>query len=171
MPPIVYVLAFATAAIACLTDLRTRRIPNAVTFASALAAVFYHAIDGAGPGLWQACAGWSVGVAFFFVPFALGGMGGGDVKLMGALGAWLGPADVVWLGLYAGVAGGVLALGVSIATGYLRQALANVWLLLKHWAVVGPRPLDEVTLARGSGPRLAYAVPILVGTVATIWLR
>ncbi len=93
------------------------------------------------------------------------------MKLMGAVGAWLGPTDAIWLGIYAGVAGGVLALGVSLATGYLRQAVSNVWLLLKYWAVVGPRPLDELTLASGSGPRLAYAVPILVGTVVTIWLR
>jgi prepilin peptidase CpaA len=166
-----YVLAIATGVIACVTDVRTGRIPNGLTFGSAIAAVLFHAVDGAGIGLGQACAGWSVGVAFFFFPFALGGLGGGDVKLMGALGAWLGPADAIWLGLYSGVAGGVLALGVSAAAGYLRQALSNVWLLLKHWTVMGPRPLDEFTLAGSAGPRLAYAVPIFVGTVVTIWLR
>lgn len=168
---VTYVLAIATASIACVTDLRSRRIPNLLTFSSAMAAVLFHAVDGGGSGLWQSCAGWLVGVAFFFFPFALGGIGGGDVKLMGALGAWLGPQQAIWLGLYTGVAGGALALGVSAAAGYLRQAVANVWLLLKHWAVVGPKPLDEFTLAKGSGPRLAYAVPILVGTVMTIWLR
>ncbi len=165
-----YILALATAAIACVTDVRTRRIPNKLTFASAIAAVLYHAIGG-GLGLWHACAGCAVGIAFFVIPFALGGLGGGDVKLMGALGAWLGPAQALWLGLYAGVAGGILAVGVSAASGYLRQALSNVWLLLKHWTVVGPRPLDEFTLAKGTGPRLAYAIPILVGTVVTIWVR
>lgn len=166
-----YVLAIVTASIACVTDLRSRRIPNVLTFSSALAAVLFHAVNGAGPGLWQACAGWAIGIAFFFIPFALGGLGGGDVKLMGALGAWLGPTAAVGLGLYAGVAGGLLAIGVAASTGYLRQALSNVWLILKHWMVVGPRPLDEFTLAKGSGPRVAYALPILVGTVVTIWLR
>jgi prepilin peptidase CpaA len=107
----------------------------------------------------------------FFPPFALGGLGAGDVKLLAALGAWLGPSDAVWLALYSGVAGGVLALSLALAHGYLRQAFANLRLLLTHWRVSGVGPLHEVSLAGSKGPRLAYAVPILVGTLTTIWLR
>jgi hypothetical protein len=51
--------------------------------------------------------GWALGLLLFFVPFALRGLGGGDVKLMAALGAWLGPTDVFWAAMYTGVAGGV----------------------------------------------------------------
>ena len=49
-----------------------------------------------------------------FMPFALRGLGGGDVKLIAALGAWLGPVNALWLGLYAGVAGVVMALVVAV---------------------------------------------------------
>jgi prepilin peptidase CpaA len=110
-------------------------------------------------------------VAFFFLPFALGGMGGGDVKLMGALGAWLGAASVVWVALYAGMAGGVLALALAAYRGYLGTALRNLWLLLTHWRVVGARPLVSLTLEGSAGPRLAYAVPIFVGILVTTWLH
>jgi prepilin peptidase CpaA len=164
-----YVIALAVALAACITDLRTRRIPNALTFGAAAAGLVFHAAWGSGPGF--SVAGWAVGVAVFFVPFVLGGLGGGDVKLLGALGAWLGPKLVLWLALYTGIAGGVLAVIVAIANDYLRQAISNIWLLLAHWRVAGFRPLHEVSLAGSRGPRLAYAVPILVGTVCALWLR
>jgi prepilin peptidase CpaA len=166
-----YLVALLLSLVACVTDIRSRRIPNVLTFGGALAAVVFHGVTGGGAGLITACGGWIVGVAIFFVPFALGGMGGGDLKLLAALGAWLGPAETVWLALYTGVAGGVMAIVVACARGYLRQALSNMWLLLTHWSVVGIGPVHEVSLAGSTGPRLAYAVPIFVGTVVTIWLR
>ncbi len=165
------IIVVAISLAACVTDLRSRRIPNALTFGAALAAFSYHAATGGATGLFASCGGWLAGTAIFFLPFALGGMGAGDVKLLAALGAWLGPADAVWVALYTGVAGGVLALILACVRGYLRQALSNIWLLLAHWRVFGLQPLEEVTLVRSAGPRLAYAVPIFVGTLVTIWLH
>ncbi len=93
------------------------------------------------------------------------------MKLLAALGAWVGPVDALWIALYAGVAGGVLALAVASFTGYLRQALANIWLLFSHWRAVGVRPLNEISLDGGAGPRLAYAIPIFAGLLVNVWLR
>ena len=109
------------------------------------------------------------GLAVFFPFFALGGMGAGDVKLMAAIGAWLGPGLALMTALYGAVAGGILAIGVALSHGYLRTALSNVWRLLTHWRYSGVRPLPELTLENNSGPRLAYAVPIFVGLLVTIW--
>jgi prepilin peptidase CpaA len=103
--------------------------------------------------------------------YALGGMGAGDVKLMAAVGAWLGPGDVLYAALYAAVAGAVMAMGVAVVRGCVRQTFSNVHLLLNHWQVAGFSPHAQLTLAAGSSPRLAYAVPVLAGTVAAIWLR
>lgn len=116
-------------------------------------------------------AGWLVAVILFVPFFALRGMGAGDVKLLGAISAWLGPLGALYLAFFTAIAGGILALLVVLLRGYLRQALRNLWLLLTHWRVVGFRPLPPVTLEDGLGPRLAYAVPIAVGTVTTLWLR
>jgi prepilin peptidase CpaA len=164
-----HAVALLISLVACVTDIRSRRIPNVLTFGGALAAVILHGVTGGVTGLVTACGGWIVGAALFFLPFALGGMGGGDLKLLAALGAWLGPAETVWLALYTGVAGGIMAVGVACARGYLRQALSNVWLLLTHWSVAGIGPVHEVSLEGSTGPRLAYAVAIFVGTVVTIW--
>ena len=44
-------------------------------------------------------------------------------------------------------------------------------MLLMHWRISGIQPLPAVTLEGGRGPRLAYAVPIAIGTVTTLWLK
>ena len=169
--PVAYTIALVVSLVACATDLRSRRIPNVLTFGAAAMAVVFHAVTGGLGGVAAAVGGWLVGAAIFFLPFALGGMGGGDVKLLAALGAWLGPSMVVWLALYTGVAGGVAAVIVALSFGYLPTALRNMWLLLTHWRVSGLRPLGEVSLAGAGGPRLAYAIPIFIGTAVTVWLH
>jgi prepilin peptidase CpaA len=166
-----HIAVLVIAALACSTDVRSRRIPNWLTFGAALAGVAYQLVSHGYAGLGDGLLGWVAGAAFLFVPFALGGIGAGDVKLMAALGAWLGPADVMWLGMYTGVAGGVIALVVAVAKGYAVQMLANVKLLLTHWRVAGVRALPELTLQHGRGPRLAYGVAILAGTMVTVWVR
>jgi prepilin peptidase CpaA len=157
--------------VACVTDLHSRRIPNLLTFGAAAAALVYGGATGGWEGIGSAALGWLIGAVAFIVPFALGGLGGGDVKLLAAIGAWLGPVGAIWVALYTGVAGGVMAVGVAVASGYLRQALSNVSLLLMHWRVWGLRPLSEVSLEGSEGPRLAYALPIFAGLVTTLWMQ
>ena len=168
---IVTAIALVVGLIACVTDIRHRRIPNVLTFGAAAAALIFHAAVSGLPGLLGAALGWTVGVVLFLPFFLLRGMGGGDVKLLAALGAWLGPGDAFYLAIYASIAGGVLALVVSVARGYLITAFRNIWNLLTYWSVAGPRPMDALTLDKGKAPRLAFAVPMLVGTVVTVWLR
>ena len=72
--------------------------------------------------------------------------------------------------LWAWGLGGV-EVSVVVATyhGYLRTAFRNIWFLLQHWTVNGIRPLDDVSLEGGGGPRLAYALPIFAGLVLAAW--
>ena len=158
-------------ALACISDLRTRRIPNVLTFSAAAGALVFHLLTGG----WSA-AGWSIagcvlGALLFFPMFALRGMGAGDLKLLAAVGAWLGPGQVAAVALATSIAGGVIALVVALGHGYLKAACRNVWMLLTHWRVMGVRPVQQVTLEGTSGPRLAYAVPISIGTLVTLWLK
>ena len=167
----VQIAGLGIAALACGIDVRRRRIPNWLTLGAAIIGLVYRTyVDGAA-GLTDASAGWFVGAGMFFLPFALGGLGAGDVKLVAALGVWFGFSDAIWLALYTGVVGGVIALIVALLRGYLQQALANVCLLLLHWRVSGLRALPELTIHQGHGPKLAYGVSIFLGTVVTIWLR
>jgi prepilin peptidase CpaA len=167
--PAVAVVVVALASV--YFDLRSRRIPNLLTFGAAAAACVFAVLTGGWSALGWALAGWGVGAALFFPFFALGGMGAGDVKLLAALAAWLGPYESLWLAVYAAMAGGVLGVLVALGRGYLRTALANVWVMLMHWRVQGLEPVPGMTLKDTQSPRLAYAIPISIGVVCTLWRR
>ena len=166
-----HVAALLVAAIACVTDLSSRRIPNALTIGAALAAFVFHGLTAGLTGLGFAGAGWIVGLLLFLPLFALRGIGGGDVKLLAAFGAWLGTSLVVWSALWAAIAGGVFALIVAAWRGYTRQAFRNVWGMLSYWRVMGIRPHPEVALESSSSPRVPYALPMAAGLGIALWLR
>jgi len=156
--------------LACAFDLRTRRIPNVLTFSAALAGLLVHFMQSGASGAQFAAGGWAVGLLLLLPYFALGGMGGGDVKLVAALGAWLGPSQTFWLAIYAGLAGGLIGIGVAVTHGYLRIALRNVCSIFGYWSLAGIKTVPGLTLESSTAPRVAYAIPILVGTVVTLWL-
>jgi prepilin peptidase CpaA len=160
---------FVSAAVACVTDLRARRIPNWLTFGSAALALGVHGALSGWAGAQHAGAGWIVGTLLFLPLFLLRGMGGGDVKLLAAFGAWLGPGEVLWLAAYTSMAGGVIGIAVALSHGYFTTMFRNLRTLARFWWLAGPRPLPSLTLERGSGPRLAYAVPMFVGALVTLW--
>ena len=173
-PPAVPQLAsIIVAALACITDLTSRRVPNTLTLSGAAGAfVFFLATTGWHGLAWSA-GGWAVGLVMFLPLFLLGGLGGGDIKLVAALGAWVGPSSAAWLALYAAVAGGPLAVVMALSRGYLKRAFGNIWGLLGYWRLAGVRPHPGLTLdsAASNVPRLPYAIPIAAGLVLTLWLR
>ena len=159
----------ALALCASISDLKSRRVSNALTFGAAgLALVIHFALTG-WSGFLSAGAGWATGFALFFPLFVLGGMGAGDVKLLAAVGAWLGPWGALWAALYAALAGGLMALAVSRSHGYTGKAFRNLGTMLRAWLSGGIRPIEGLTLKSGSGPRLPYALPIGVGAIAALW--
>jgi prepilin peptidase CpaA len=160
----IYAGIAVTAIVSCAWDLRRRRIPNAVTLGSTLAALIAHAADGGSAAVASGAAGWCVGVLLFLPWFALGGMGGGDVKLLGAFGAWLGPAAALRAGLFAMVAGGVMAAGVALHGGFLARSVMDAAGLVSpaRGAVRGDRRAPAA---------IAYALPTAVGVGLALWLR
>jgi prepilin peptidase CpaA len=163
--------AIGIALVASGFDLKSRRIPNVLTFGATAAGVVFAAATGGFAGIGAGLAGWLIAMALWLPIYAVGGMGAGDVKLMAAIGMWMGPAGALHAALYAAIAGGVLALGVALSRGIVRQTVDNVQLLITHWQVAGFAPHAQLTLATATSPRLAYAVPILLGTVVATWLR
>ncbi len=161
--------AVAVAAVACVCDIRSRRIPNALTFGAAMLAFSAHLVMGGLSSLTQSLAGWILGAALFFPFFALRGLGAGDVKLLAAIGAWLGPYSILFVAFYTTLVGGVMAVMVAGRSRYLAQAFRNVKFLASFWITAGLRPAEGLTLADAAAPRLAYAVPILGGLLVTLW--
>ncbi len=158
------------AASAAISDVRTGRIPNALTFGGAAAGLAWSAAHAGVGGVATSVLGCLTGLALFLPLFALGGMGGGDVKLLAAIGAWLGPVGAVQTALWGSLAGGVVALAVGLSHSYLREAFRNLLAMLAVWRTVGPLPVGGMTLNDSRAPRIAYAVPIGIGALAALWL-
>jgi len=163
--------ALVVALLGCVTDLTTRRIPNVLTLGAAAGAFGYYLVGGGWPALVWSAGGWMIGGLLFLPLFALRGLGGGDVKLLAALGAWMGPLAVIWIALWGAIIGGMLAMAVALGSGYLGQALKNVWGLLMFWRVAGLRPHPALTVDSAGTVRMPYAVPIAAGLMVTLWLR
>jgi len=157
------------AGVAAIWDVKQGRVPNTVTFAAAAAGAVTSMILH-GPGaLPSSLLGCLVGLVLFLPLFAMGGMGAGDVKLLAAFGAWLGPITVLWAAIYASLVGGVMALVVAALHGYLADAFRNLAVVALIWRGGGQAPLAGLTLADSRGPRLAYAVPIGIGALLAFW--
>lgn len=153
-------------------DLKERRIPNLLTaIVLGLGLVTRGVLEGT-PGLTSALAGAAVAFGLTLPGWWLGGMGAGDVKLMAAVGAWLGPVGAVFAVLFSLIAGGVFAAVVALRRGMLRQALFGA-LVLGHLALASvARPAAApVTPAFTTGVRFPFAGAVMLGTLAAFGVR
>ena len=154
-------LILVTVAIAAVTDVRRRRIYNALTFpAIAVGLDVNGAADGVN-GLLRALAGAGHGIALFVLPVAFLGRGAGDLKLLAAIGALGGPVLVAWCALYTSAAGGVFAVTSLIARRRFRPVIAG--LALDVYTLQLPQATSNI--------RLPYAIPIAAGAIATMFLH
>lgn len=128
--PIVDITLTALLAAAVVSDLKFRKIPNALTLTAAAAAFAINGIAAGTHGMLFSGAGFAVGVALMLVPFMFGGLGGGDVKLLAAVGAFKGAAFVALTFLGAAAIGGVIALVLAIKRKQLRASLSRIKTIL-----------------------------------------
>lgn len=160
-------------------DLREHRIPNLLIVLLLTAGVVMHAVgpaNGRGGlfdafpgalGAVKAGLGVLAGLAIF-LPFYLSrSMGAGDVKLMAALGAFVGPGEVIGLALSVLVAGGVLAVLRMLLKRNGRRVLGNVKLVFSGLGH-GASQFDPVTQ---SADRMPYALSFAAGLLAFSYWR
>jgi prepilin peptidase CpaA len=169
---IVWSMAGITA-IAAATDLRSRIIPNwLVATGVALGFVLNTYLYG-WTGLQAACLGCGLALALYIPLFALRAMGGGDVKLMAAVGALAGPRDWFTIFILASILGAVFAVGVLLLRNSLSPALSNIWQIMNNLARLRAPYADNPDLDISS-PRaltIPHGVAIAGGTLAFLFLR
>ena len=145
---------------AAVIDLRTRRIPNILTATLAAIGIGLAAAGFGRVGLGAALLGCLLGLAFMMPGHIFGATGAGDVKLLAAAGALLGPKDTIYAFLYTAIAGGVLALVVAVARRRLSQTLESTSRL-----VSGSEQARTEIESTSSDNRFAYAPAIAIGVV------
>jgi prepilin peptidase CpaA len=114
-------------------DVTERRIPNKLTIPVILWGIVTAGIFSGFNGILFSISGFLVGLAVFFVPFAMGGIGAGDVKLMAAIGSILGWYLTVYSALLTAIAGGIIVIGYTIYTGKFVGMIKNMRIHFIKW--------------------------------------
>lgn len=156
---------------AAAIDLRERRIPNWLTFGAWLAALpLQIAVHGLGHGAADWATGWITGLAIVLPFYLVHGMAAGDVKLMAAVGAWLGASMALEIALATFVIGGVWALALTAQRKrmvQLRRNLASILLTQGQVSRDAQRP-ERGADASWSVGSVPYGVAIAAGTIAML---
>ena len=157
---------------AAVSDLRTYRIPNWLTFGGMVFALIYGTFAARTPlvGATHALSGLGTGLLIMLPFYALGIMGAGDVKLMAMVGAFIGPYQTLWAILFTCIAGGAAALIFAMHRRRLGHMLANVKDTVNGMAmsgIAGLRPNGTIDMQQSIG-KLPYGICICVGTISQV---
>ena len=155
----------AASGAAAVIDLRTGRIPNPLTAAVAAGGLGLAAFGLTGHSMAGALVGAALGFALMLPGHIFGGTGAGDVKLLAALGTWLGPGGVLMAFLYSAIAGGVLAVAHAMKRRRLGTTLSRTAKLIA--AREGAKHEIDGSAAAS---RFAFGPAIAVGAIAAALL-
>ena len=169
-----FALLAAVLVAAALTDLRTGKVPNWITYPAAAAGLIGHALvggwigaggaEGLRIGLLHALMGLGVGFLPLFLAFLAGGIGGGDAKLMGAVGALTGWEFTLAAMFYGFLVAFLMALVTMVRRRILRSTLRRVWRFL----YLLPTPSRSTDPSTPDSPRVPFAVALCVGAAVQL---
>jgi prepilin peptidase CpaA len=162
------VTLLAVVLVAVWTDVRSRRIPNGLTLCALAAALVLRVAFGAA-ALADGLLGAGLALMLVLPLFALGGLGGGDAKLLVAVGAFLGPKGFVVALLATAIVGGVMSLVWTARRGVILPALLDTRGLLKYVFTAGRRGV-RTTHARPRALSITYGVALAAGANIARWV-
>lgn len=153
------------------SDVRTRRIPNYLTFGCALAGLGFqlgfHGLTGIAEGLL------GLGLGFILlIPFYIkGGLGAGDVKALAGLATWLGPLQTLYLFIYMGISGIFLVIFVLFWRGLLWSKIRQIWESLINLVLLCVLMKSYPVRHRSStsAADIPYAVTLSMGMAIVCW--
>jgi prepilin peptidase CpaA len=158
------ILLLGMTSVAAIFDIRTHKIPNLLTFPAILLALCYYTVEHGWAGFLFSAGGLGAGIALLLLPYLMGGMGAGDAKLMGAIGACLGAERTLVAFLFIAPIGCLYALMVVILQrhrfkGYFKQLwlTAQAFMLTRKYV-----PIESATEAY---PKVYYGTAIAAGTI------
>jgi prepilin peptidase CpaA len=155
-------------------DLRWRRVPNWLTGVGIAIGFAGNVMErGLGAGLVFAIAGFGLALGVYLGLYALRAVGGGDAKLMAAIGAIVGWREWGGIFLCTALLGGVAAVVVSLARGRLKKTLRNAGLALSELAHGRPAYLanEELDVRSPKALRLPHAAVIAAGALTYLALH
>jgi prepilin peptidase CpaA len=149
-------------------DVISRRIPNRLTYSAMVVALIVRLGFLGWRGLLEGLLGLVLCGGVFFLLFVVHAMGGGDVKLMAAVGAWVGYRHAAVALIVCALTGGLIALGYVIVLKRYRTTFSNIVSLVRFHARRGLRENPGLNLSSKDAARMPYGVAIAAGAVGTL---
>lgn len=161
----VWTLAAPLAAVAGATDWRWRRIPNWLTVPGAVLGIMANSVAGGWLGAKSSLLGLGLGLALL-LPFVLvRSLGAGDWKLVGALGAFLGPQRLIAVLFFTVLVAGVMALILIVWKRRVWQTMRNMWRILTAFLVFR-LPDSEMSLDNPEAAKVPFGVAVAIAAIA-----
>ena len=157
--------ALISATTGAVQDVRARRIPNWLTYGSLVTGFGARTFWEGWHGLAQSTEGMLAGGGVFFLFFLVRGIGAGDVKLMGAVGAWVGIWPTLLVILYTAFAGLGIAVFYMTFYGRVGDTMGNVGELVRFHLTSGVKPHPKINLQDPGAIRMPYGLAIAMGTL------
>ncbi len=157
--------AVLVALFGAVTDFRSARLPNRLTYSAIIAALVLRTALTGWTGLKSGLIGIGIAGGLFCVLYIVGAMGGGDMKMMAAIGAWVGRTHVLTVLIAIALAGGVLALVSIIFNKNLIQTVRNAVRLVLFRFTAGLEPHPEMNVQAPGSRRVPFGVAIAMGTL------
>jgi prepilin peptidase CpaA len=158
-------------AMATVKDFMTGKIPNLLSFPMMVFGIIYHSVISGWGGLGFSLGGMFMGIMFFLIPYAMGGMGAGDAKLMGGVGAFLGFKGVLIAAFLAVLFGLVYAIILlAIYPDFARDMFSRWGNIIKIFFLTG-RFIFIPPEKNQKQPVLRFALPIALGTIFYAYLK
>jgi prepilin peptidase CpaA len=151
--------------LSAVSDVRATKIPNIMTMPFAVLAVVLHSFDKGLEGFLFSSAGMATGIGLLILPYMMSGMGAGDVKLMGAVGSFLGATATLEVFIIIALTGGVYSLALILIRRDVFKGFFSEKLMILSSMVLLRQYVPLETGNTGQKPRLKYGVAIAFGTI------
>lgn len=176
------IMAFTLVAITTYTDIKERKIKNKHTVPFALAGIILNATQDFPNGLKMAGLGFVVGFVVFLLPYIMGAMGAGDIKLMAAIGAILGFPVILYVTVATALTGGIIIIVGSIKNGRMGQVLKRMgklilfylfsvlYKIVNHPKLNALKESNRIEMTDEAVDFIPYGVAIAGGVIITVGL-
>jgi prepilin peptidase CpaA len=162
----IWALTILLTALAAFVDFRVRKIPNWLTVPAFVAGVTLRTALFGWPGAKSALEGTGLALALLLPLVLLRALGAGDWKLMGAVGAFLGPMMFLFVMLGSILVSGIMAMVEMARTRRVRETFRNLYVLVKGFFTFGLRANPKISLDNPELLKLPFGVAVAIATVA-----
>lgn len=159
--PVPALVVLVCTAIAAATDWKNFTIRNTITLPLIVTGIIYHALSDDAVWLFESVGAICLVTAILFVPYLMGVMGGGDLKLMAAVGAWLGIRQTLYVLIASSIVAGLYALVLLLQRAERKRTLLNFQVMYYKLRSLGAHlgPDERIETLVGQEDRRRRVIP------------